>query len=73
MNSNTLHALNKELQRLIGLDMLERSNQGINATTQQLAFLRKKIMSGQINGMEKFICDIAGPKSNLLKILDNDE
>lgn len=65
--------LQDEVQRLINMEFSQRVNEDVNATTEQLLFFKKKLSSNKFCGLEKFVCDIAGPKSKLMSVLDSSE
>jgi hypothetical protein len=70
-----LKDLASEVERLISLTEEVRESEGVYASVSQLQFLLKKINSSKstpsaLNGIEKFISDLASSDSEVLRLLD---
>ncbi len=73
--SQELNALILEIKRLSSLTREVRENEGVYADTTQLKFLLRQLSaSGSkpsiLNGVDKFISDLAGSDSEILKLMD---
>lgn len=73
--SQELVELTSEVERLISLTDEKREKDGVYASAPQLRFLLKKLNSSKskasvLNGVEKFIADLASSDSEVLKLLD---
>lgn len=73
--SNKLNDFIGEVERLLVLSAEQREIEGVYANTSQLKFLLKKLKSGKscpsmLNGVDKFVSDLANSDSKILALLD---
>ena len=73
--SQELENLVSEVKRLISLAEDMRQKEGVYASVSQLQFLLKKLNASKtqlsvLDGVEKFVSDIASSDSEVLKLLD---